>query len=251
MHFDWSTFALQAINFGILVWLLQRFLYRPLLHLVDTRRAEIDHQFAAAHAVENHAMEQLAAIEADRAGIATERAAALNEAAAQAEGAAAARRAQAEHEAAALLDAARKALAVERGAALAEAKEAALDLGAEIAERLLAELPMGQRGEAWLERVESYLASLPQLDRDALRAQLGGSVELKVVTASPLPAETAEVWRARLRRIFGDHAIVGFGADPQLIAGADLHFPDAVMRFSWQSSLDAMRAGIAGDANAR
>jgi len=42
MHFDWSTFALQTANFAILVWLLHRFLYRPVLRLLDARRAEID-----------------------------------------------------------------------------------------------------------------------------------------------------------------------------------------------------------------
>ena len=114
MHFDWSTFALQTVNFAILVWLLHRFLYRPVLRLVDARRAEIDQQFAAARVAETKAEDQLAAITAERAGIAAERAAALKAAAAQAEEAAAARRAQSEREAAALLNAARTALAAER-----------------------------------------------------------------------------------------------------------------------------------------
>ncbi|MEZ5438197.1 MAG: hypothetical protein R3F12_07555 [Lysobacteraceae bacterium] len=38
MHFDVWTFGLQLINFIILVWLLQRFLYRPVLRLLDQRR---------------------------------------------------------------------------------------------------------------------------------------------------------------------------------------------------------------------
>ena len=42
MHFDWWTLALQTVNFAILVWLLQRFLYKPVLRMVDARRAEID-----------------------------------------------------------------------------------------------------------------------------------------------------------------------------------------------------------------
>jgi hypothetical protein len=46
MHFDWSTLALQTVNFAILVWLMHRFLYRPVLRLIDARRAEIDKQHA-------------------------------------------------------------------------------------------------------------------------------------------------------------------------------------------------------------
>ena len=251
MHFDWSTLALQTVNFAILVWLLHRFLYRPVLRLIDARRAEIDKHFADARGAEAKAKDQLAAVAAERAGIAAERAAALAQAAAQAEKTAAARRLQAEREAAALLDGARKALAVERRQALAEARRAALDLAADIAGKLLAEVPMQWCGEAWLGRVEKHLAALPQSERDALARQLTDGAELKVVTAALLPPETAEVWRDRLQRILGDRVTVSFGIDQRLVAGAELQFPDAVLRFSWQSALEAMRAEIGDDADAR
>ena len=250
MHFDWSTFALQTVNFAILAWLLHRFLYRPVLRLIDARRAEIDKQYADARVAEAKAEEQLAAVEAERVGIAAERAAELKDAAAQAEQAAAARRAQAEREAAALLESGRKALAVERSQALAEARRAALDLGADIAGRLLAEVPIKQRGEAWLARVEKYLAALPPIEREALTRQLADGAELKVVTASELSSETAEAWRARLHGILGDGATVSFGTDRHLVAGVELHFPNAVLRFSWQSALEAMRAEITGNGDA-
>jgi F-type H+-transporting ATPase subunit b len=251
MHFDWSTLALQTVNFGILVWLLHRFLYRPVLRLIDARRAEIDKQYAEAHMTEAKAMDGLAAVEAEHAGIAAERAAALEQASAQAAEAAAARRAQAEREAGELLDATRKTLAAERGLALAEARRAALDLGADIAGRLLAEVPMKLRTEAWLARLEEHLAALPQTEKDALAQQLVDGAQLTVVTASALPSETAEAWRARLHRTLGDRVAIGFDTDRQLVAGAELHFPNAVLRFSWQSALAAMRAEVAGDGDAR
>jgi len=37
MLFDWFTFAAQLLNFIILVWLLKRFLYRPVLKAIDDR----------------------------------------------------------------------------------------------------------------------------------------------------------------------------------------------------------------------
>jgi F-type H+-transporting ATPase subunit b len=251
MHFDWSTLALQTVNFAILVWLLHRFLYRPVLRLLDARRAEIDKQYAEAHMAEAKAKDQLAAVETERAGIAAERAAALEQASAQATEAAAARRAQAEREAAELLDAARKALAAERDLALAEARRAALDLGTDIAGRLLAEMPMKLRAEAWLARIEEHLDAMPQTERDALAQQLVDGAELTVVTASALPSETAEAWRAQLHSTLGDRISIGFGTDRHLVAGAELHFPSAVLRFSWQSALAAMRAEVAGDGDAR
>ena len=251
MHFDWSTFALQTVNFAILVWLLHRFLYRPVLRLIDARRAEIDEQYADARSAEAAAKEQLLAVAAERAGIAAERAAALEKAAAEAKAAEAARRLRAEEEAAALLDATRKALLVEREHALAVARRAALDLGMELAGRLLAEIPTKLRAEAWIERIEEYLAGLPKPEVDALALQLPDSVHLMVVTASALSAETTQNWRSRLQRALGDRTAIDFAVEPKLVAGVELHFPNAVVRFSWQSALAAMRAEIEADGHAR
>jgi F-type H+-transporting ATPase subunit b len=251
MHFDWSTFALQTVNFAILVWLLHRFLYRPVLRLVDARRAEIEKQYAAARTAEAEAKTKLTAIETERAGIARERAAVLTEAAAQAEEQAAARRAQAEHDAAALLTGARKTLADERAHVLAEVRRAALDLGAAIAGRLLAEVPMKYQAEAWIERIERHLGALTTAERNALSKQLFDGVTLRVMTASALSAETAGIWRSRLQHALGDRIAVDYGVDAGLVGGAELHFPNAILRFSWQSALDAMRAEIEADGNAR
>ena len=250
MHFDWSTLALQMVNFAILVWLLHRFLYQPLLRLVDARRTEIEKQFAEARRAEAQAKDELAAIEAERAGIATERVAALKRAAAEAEQAAAARRGRAEREAAASLEDARKTLAAERSQVLAEARHAAFDLGEEIAARLLAEMPMKLRAEAWIERIEKYLAALPKPEMNALTRQLVDGVPLKVVTASVLPVEIEEKWRSRLCQSLCSQMVVNFGVDAALIGGVELHFPNTVLRFSWQSTLAAIRAEIETDAHA-
>lgn len=51
MEFDWTTFALEALNFLVLVWLLKRFFYRPVLAVIETRRAENVKTIADAGAV--------------------------------------------------------------------------------------------------------------------------------------------------------------------------------------------------------
>jgi F-type H+-transporting ATPase subunit b len=251
MHFDWSTLALQTANFAVLVWLLHRFLYRPVLRMVDARRAEIEKQYDGARTAEAQMKDRLTAVEAERAGIAAERAAALTEAAVQADQAASTRRAQAEREAAALLEEARKTLAVERSQALAETKRVALDLGAEIAGRLLAEVPMKLRAEAWIERVEQYLAALPKPEMEALTHQLFDGVSVRVVTTAVLPGESQETWRSRLHNTLCHRPAIEFAVDPTLVAGAELYFPNAVLRFSWKNALAAIRAEIEADVNAR
>jgi F-type H+-transporting ATPase subunit b len=48
MQFDWTTFALEIINFLVLLWLLKRFLYKPVLNMLDARQKRIHDQIAKA-----------------------------------------------------------------------------------------------------------------------------------------------------------------------------------------------------------
>ncbi len=251
MHFDWWTLALQTVNFGILVWLLHRFLYKPVLRMIDARRDEIEKQFGAVRAAEEHAKTAMAAVESERTGIAAERAAALKAAAAQAEETAQARRDQAEREAAALLDGARETIAKEREQALTDARRAALDLGVEVARRLLDEVPTELRAEAWLERVEQHLANIAPAEREEIRKGLNSSGAVRAVTAVPLPESVIPQWRDRLRKALGDSVSIDFEADPALVAGVELHLPNAVLRYSWSSVVAAMRAEIEAHDNHR
>lgn len=48
MLFDWFTVAAQLVNFAILVWLLKRFLYRPVLEAMEAREKRVRDTVAAA-----------------------------------------------------------------------------------------------------------------------------------------------------------------------------------------------------------
>jgi F-type H+-transporting ATPase subunit b len=58
MLIDWFTVIAQAINFLILVWLLKRFLYRPVLDAIDTREKRIAAKIADADAKDAEAQKQ-------------------------------------------------------------------------------------------------------------------------------------------------------------------------------------------------
>lgn len=51
MEVDWFTVGAQILNFLILVWLLRRFLYRPVLNAIDAREARIAQKISEADAV--------------------------------------------------------------------------------------------------------------------------------------------------------------------------------------------------------
>jgi len=52
MLIDWFTVAAQAVNFLILVWLLKRFLYAPILNAIDAREKRIADALANAVAMQ-------------------------------------------------------------------------------------------------------------------------------------------------------------------------------------------------------
>jgi F-type H+-transporting ATPase subunit b len=247
MHLDGWTIALQTINFAVLVWLLQRFLYRPVLRMIDQRKADIARQYSDAKAADDAAAARRTAVDAERAAIAGEREAALRAAGVEAQQLAATRRRQAESEAQALLADARQTIAKERVEALAEARRTALDLGTSIARRILAEVPGPLRAEAWLERIEEQFAALPPAEREELVRPIAQDRPVTVVTASAPASDVAESWRRRVRAMLGRDVDLAFEVDPTLIAGAELRFPLATLRFSLQSIVATIRTEIEHD----
>jgi len=58
MLIDWFTVGAQALNFLILVWLLKRFLYKPILHAIDEREKRIARELADADAKKAEAQKE-------------------------------------------------------------------------------------------------------------------------------------------------------------------------------------------------
>lgn len=241
MRIDWTTLALQVVNFAILVWLLQRFLYRPVLRVIDARRQAGDTRYAEAQRMAETAKQQLAQVETQRAGVAAEQAAALADAREQARRLVEARRAEAERDAKALLDETRQTLARERETLLAQARRAALDLAAGMARRVLAEIPESLRIEGWLERIDGHLQALPAAERAELAGELAAGAPLRVVLAWPIAPAAEERWRTRLRETLGPDAAIAFETNASLIGGAELHFPHATLSFSVESAVGALQ----------
>jgi F-type H+-transporting ATPase subunit b len=58
MEFNASTFILEIINFLILIWILQRLFYKPLLEVIAKRKQFIDQSLADAKIMQQQAEEQ-------------------------------------------------------------------------------------------------------------------------------------------------------------------------------------------------
>src|SRR5471030_2938630 len=60
MLIDWFTVGAQAINFVLLIWLLKRFLYKPILDAVETREQRIAAELAGAETKKTEAQKKYA-----------------------------------------------------------------------------------------------------------------------------------------------------------------------------------------------
>jgi ATP synthase F0 subunit b len=250
MTFDWWTFALQAANFLILVWLLKRFLFKPVSALVARRKEEIAQALAAAEAAKQSAeqargefeqrtsqieAERNRIIEQERARLAQERTKVLEATHAESDQ---------------LKQDALKRLAEERAVAANEVFEQAVALASELAARLLGEAAAPALEGAFLRRMVEHLDRLSDSDRSALAGGRTGE-PLLLTTAHPLGADEQAEWRAALVARLGNSRSIVFSTDAGLIAGAELRFPHATLRFNWRDSIAAARQEIERRGHAR
>ncbi len=87
MFIDWFTLIAQIINFIILIWLLKRFLYGPILDAIDEREKSISSRFIEANAKADAADKQRDEFRRKYEDIESRREALLNEAAEEAKNA--------------------------------------------------------------------------------------------------------------------------------------------------------------------
>jgi F-type H+-transporting ATPase subunit b len=242
MSFSWSTFTLQAINFLVLVWILKRFLFKPVRAIVAQRKAEIMRTQEQAQAAIEKAEQARKEFEQHRAQLDDQRQRVIDEA-----------RAGLQDEHARMIEAARadieklkaaalKQLEEERESAARDVLDKTVQVAVELAENLLREFAGPRLDEIILEQVLQHLDHLTAAERTALLGQLasdGG--QLIVTTASPLDAEGQSRWRAALTQRLGGAPRIAFSIDQDLIAGTELKFPHAVLHFNWRRSLAQAR----------
>jgi F-type H+-transporting ATPase subunit b len=84
MSIDWFTFAAQLLNFVLLLWLLKRFLYRPILNAIAARETKIAAELAHAAAVKAEAQEERNRFEQGNRELEQQRGALLDQATAEA-----------------------------------------------------------------------------------------------------------------------------------------------------------------------
>ncbi len=223
MAIDWFTFFAQIFNFLILVWLLKKFLYRPVLAAMAKRQEGIAARLeeARANALESETEKQhYVAMQDDlKTRIASEMHKAKGEAERFREELMAAARQEVDSQRLSWLTSLKK----EEASFLAETSHSITDYFQTLARNALGELA----GEDLEERIVSvFLAKLESHDQDAiakLSAHISGASEpLVITTAFALTeAEQARVVE-RLVTIVGPAQRYEFEVDRTLLAGLSI-----------------------------
>jgi F-type H+-transporting ATPase subunit b len=80
MQIDWLTITAQIVNFLILVWLLQRFLYRPITNAMARREERIETRLSEARAAHKRVEEEAGRLRAQQQALEASREATMSEA---------------------------------------------------------------------------------------------------------------------------------------------------------------------------
>ncbi len=248
MHVSAWNVALQALNFLVLAWLLQRFLFKPVRAVLSKRQEAIAASMRAAAEEKAAAERAEEEYRAKSAGLAGEAARAREQALAAAEQEARRIREDATRLARAEAERARGDVDRERVEALRALEVRAADLAASIAERLLRDV-LPDSDAAFLWRATASIDALDGARRAALARQIAAG-GLEVVSARPLEPAT----RARLEQwssaLAGGPARTSYGLDASLIAGVELRLPTGVWRSHWRAVLESIRAELGSHATA-
>lgn len=220
MDLDWTTFILEIINFLVLVWVLQRFLYRPVMNVVAQRRAAISKNLEEAQATQNAAASLKEQYENRLSDWQKEREDARQKLHDEIE---AERQKLMEQLQAELADQRQKeqVLADRRNENLLhEAQQQALLLSEKFAAKLLQRLADPAVEARLLDMLLEDLAGLPEEQRKTLGdAQRNASSAVQAISAFPLSDEQRQRLVSALQELLGTPINCEFREDPALLAG--------------------------------
>lgn len=245
MQIDWLTVAAQIVNFLVLVWLLQRFLYGPITRAMERREQRIRDRLDEAARKKSEAEDEARAYREKQEQLEQRRDRMLAEARKAAEE----ERKSLEREARENVEARKRnwmdQLEAQRSAFLRELRRRSADQFYALARRALGDL-----ANAGLEEqiALSFIKELEGLDKEAREkmtqgyAGAGGTV--KVRSRFELSANAKRQITKAVHRRLGDDAQVQYEADEDVACGIELQAGSQTVAWSLASYLDDLEKAV-------
>jgi F-type H+-transporting ATPase subunit b len=238
VELNWTTFILELINFVVLIWILNRFLYRPVMNVIAQRKAAIQKTLSEAETKRSDAQ----ALQSQYENRLTEWDQEREKARAQMRGEISAERNRLLEDLRVELDQEReKAAAVEQRRMkdfTQQAEATAIALGGTFASRLLSRLGGPELERKIIDMVRQDLPNLPHDQMQAIQAA-SAAIELpmKITIAYPLDTAQREVLCHICRTLAGRDVVCEFLEDRKLIAGLRISFGSWVLRANVQDEM--------------
>ena len=231
MELSWSTFVLEIINFLVLVWILKRFLYKPVLEVIARRRAGIEKTRVDAEALQADAEVLQKQYESRLADWNEERQQARDTLAHELE----AERARKESEMQIALEQEQEKVRVAQLRRQTDTQrkieETALNQAAIFATRLLEKGAGPETQTRLVDLVINELTALPGEKVVAIRNSLKATPEnIKVVSAFALPDDLRDRLTQGLERLSDSKIPLQFEANSELLAGVRITIGAWVLR---------------------
>jgi F-type H+-transporting ATPase subunit b len=238
VELDWTTFVLELINFVVLIWILNRFLYRPVMNVIAQRKAAIQKTLSDAEVTRSDA--QALQIQYENR---------LTEWEQEREKARAQLREEVNAERTRLLEDLRAELEREREKAAAveqrrmkdfmqQAEATAIVQGGTFASRLLSRLAGPELERRIIDMVMQDLPHLPDNQMQVIRsAPPTAGLSMKITSAYPLGQAQRDVLGKACRTLAGREVTCEFLEDRNLIAGLRISFGSWVLRANVQDEL--------------
>lgn len=238
MELDWTTFILELINFVVLMWILNRFLYQPVMNVIAQRKAAIQKTLSDAEVTRSDAQALQTQYENRLAEWEQER----EKARAQLREEISVERARLLEDLRAELNQEReKAAAVERRRMrdfMQQTEVTAIVQGGAFASRLLSRLGGPELERRIIDIVIQDLPHLPDNQMQVIRsAPAGTGLSMKVTSAYPLDKAQREVISAACRTLAGRDVTCEYLEDRDLIAGLRISVGSWVLRANVQDEL--------------
>src|SRR5579872_1716801 len=238
MNFSFSTFIFEIINFLVLAYILQRFLYRPLHDMIDRRREAIARAQEEAAEARRQAEELQQQLAAKLAGADEQRRQVLARAHDEAEEQRRRLLAHADDEARDRIADAERAIELEKRDARDALQAELLHDALEVTERLLAEVSSSTVQEQLVERLVSTLDALPVQERKQLTESWKPGDRAVLESASVLGRSEVERIEKAASNIVGRPVDLSLQTDPDLIGGVRLRLDGHLWDASLAGSLE-------------
>ena len=245
MSIDIGTLLLQVINVLVLLWLLQRYLYRPVTAVVGQRQAMITQKLDEIRQLREQAEALKAGLESDRAGLGEAREKLLVEARAAAKAERESIMSKAAEEARTQLKSAEAQGADLQRMAKRQMEVQAGEFAIRIARSLLERLPTEIVARAFIEDCCLVLTGLTPEQKEMMLEDV--REQPVIVTASHWSPEQIEYCRQALERVLLQPARLEFKESQEPLAGMEVRFRRLVVKNRWSEDLERLQLQLSHD----